>query len=88
MNYFTITDTKSPVLTPYPDWTSNELPVEDKTKQSDEEKNISVAEKRENILDKNNATIISTFRIRADECDRLWVISYTIVTLALFNYWY
>lgn len=22
---------------------------------------------------KNNATIISTFRVRADECDRLWV---------------
>lgn len=31
------------------------------------------AEKSDNLLEKNNETIISTFRIRADECDRLWV---------------
>lgn len=31
------------------------------------------AEKEENVLEKNNETIISTFRIRVDECDRLWV---------------
>lgn len=80
LNYFTITDTKSPVLTPYPDWASNELPADETTKQSEEDKNYAggrtdakPAEKGENILDKNNATIISTFRIRADECDRLWV---------------
>lgn len=58
------------------------MPAEKATKQSDEDKNYGggrtdakPAEKGENILDQNNATIISTFRIRADECDRLWVSS-------------
>ncbi|CAO1438219.1 unnamed protein product [Diamesa tonsa] len=80
LNYFTVTDEKSPVLTPYPDWASNELPADEVTKKSDENTSSTggrtdakPAEKGENILDTNNATIISTFRIRADECDRLWV---------------
>lgn len=59
------------------------MPAEEPTKQSDEVRisgggrtDAKPAEKGENILDTNNATIISTFRIRADECDRLWVNSH------------
>jgi Major royal jelly protein len=35
----------------------------------------------ENVLVKNNATIISTFRVRVDECDRLWVMDYALVDI-------
>lgn len=66
------------MLHPYPSWSANELP----STETDEKANDSygggrteakAAEKGENLLEKNNQTIISTFRIRADECDRLWV---------------
>lgn len=80
LNYITISDEKSPVLHPYPSWEANELPVEDKSYTTEAESNYGggrtdakAAEKADNILEKNNSTIISTFRIRVDECDRLWV---------------
>ena len=79
LNYITISDEKSPVLHPYPSWEANELPVDKKDKISDDSNygggrtDAKAAEKGENILEKNNSTIISTFRIRVDECDRLWV---------------
>lgn len=78
MNYFTISDQKSPVLHPYPSWSANELPTTASDDKSSDNygggrTDAKAAEKGENLLEKNNQTIISTFRIRADECDRLWV---------------
>lgn len=80
MNYFTKSDEKSPVLHPYPSWEANQLPHEEAKQTVGEEESYGggrtdakAAEKADNLLEKNNETIISTFRIRADECDRLWV---------------
>lgn len=78
LNYIKISDEKSPVLYPYPSWEANELPTEAGTTESNNNygggrTDAKAAEKAENVLEKNNATIISTFRIRIDECDRLWV---------------
>ncbi|XP_055596515.1 protein yellow [Uranotaenia lowii] len=56
-------DSMSPLLHPYPSWEANELPKMD----SDEKSESSPKQL------KDNNTIISTFRVRADECDRLWV---------------
>ncbi|KAJ4445282.1 hypothetical protein ANN_07086 [Periplaneta americana] len=59
VNYVSLKgDNKSPKLIPYPDWDSNKLP--------------------EHKLEEGNSTengthIISVFRLRADACDRLWV---------------
>lgn len=61
MNYIKLDDEKSPILHPYPSWEANTLP------ESEQKSDAA------NILSNNNQTIISTFRIRADECDRLWV---------------
>uniref|UniRef100_A0A1S4H3I8 Protein yellow n=2 Tax=gambiae species complex TaxID=44542 RepID=A0A1S4H3I8_ANOGA len=60
LTYVNVSDGISPDLRPYPGWTENELPTERNDGSGS------------NFL-KNNATIISTFRVRADECDRLWV---------------
>lgn len=80
LNYIKISDEKSPVFHPYPSWEANELPADAHATESDAEANYGggrtdakAAEKGDNILEKNNQTIISTFRIRVDECDRLWV---------------
>lgn len=78
LNYIKISDEKSPVFHPYPSWEANELPGEAATTESDSNygggrTDAKAAEKGDNVLEKNNATIISTFRIRVDECDRLWV---------------
>lgn len=76
LNFFKLSDEKSPVLQPYPSWEANTLPD---TEQSSTDSygggrtDAKEAEKADNLLEKNNETIISTFRIRADECDRLWV---------------
>ncbi|XP_050077790.1 protein yellow [Anopheles maculipalpis] len=63
LTYVNVSDGMSPDLHPYPGWDENELPTE-RNGASDEEGSKYL---------KNNATIISTFRVRADECDRLWV---------------
>lgn len=78
LNYIEISDEKSPVLHPYPSWEANQLPSDANSHVENEHygggrTDAKVAEKVDNILDKNNSTIISTFRIRVDECDRLWV---------------
>ncbi|PSN56703.1 Protein yellow [Blattella germanica] len=58
LNYISLKETdKSPKLIPYPDLASNTLP-ENKIEETDVE---------------NGTHIISVFRIRADACDRLWV---------------
>jgi hypothetical protein len=77
LNYFVMSDEKSPVLHPYPSWEANTLPEENHNKEDESygggRADAKAAEKGDNLLEKNNGTIISTFRIRADECDRLWV---------------
>lgn len=66
LTFVNISDGLSPVLRPYPSWEANQLPQpNDDSKKTDEGKSA-------NML-KDNNTIISTFRVRADECDRLWV---------------
>ncbi|XP_055386524.1 L-dopachrome tautomerase yellow-f2 [Condylostylus longicornis] len=70
---------KSPKLRPYPSWEANELPIEgDAPKLEDR---IQTAAGRDHAAKpvavgdglKDNSTIISTFRVQADECNRLWV---------------
>lgn len=61
LNFVNISDGLSPVLHPYPSWTANNLPVRSES-EDDGSKQL-----------EDNITIISTFRVRADECDRLWV---------------
>lgn len=60
LNYVDLnTADKTPKLIPYPSWENNRVPQE----------------KCENGCRlRDNATIISTFRIQADNCDRLWVL--------------
>lgn len=73
-----ITDEKSPVLHPYPSWQANTLPAD----QDDQERNLPTATGGHdnapkatvsNMTLQDQSAIISTFRIRVDECDRLWV---------------
>jgi hypothetical protein len=76
LNYVNLNEGKSPVLHPYPSWKANELPAEAATTESSsgtDRHHAKPAEKADNLLEKFNETIISTFRIRVDECDRLWV---------------
>lgn len=66
LNFVNITDELTPVLHPYPSWEANQLP---------ESSNADSATKMEGSPKTlgDNSTIVSTFRVRADECDRLWV---------------
>ena len=76
LNYFKISDETSPVLIPYPSWEANQLPETEQTTEASYgggRTDAKEAEKADNLIEKNNETIISTFRIRADDCDRLWV---------------
>lgn len=50
---------KTPKLMPYPSWEATHVPTE---------------KCEEKCKLKDNSTIISTFRIQADQCDRLWVL--------------
>lgn len=64
LNYIKLgTGEKSPVLYPYPSWQANQLP------------NVSA----DKVFEQNNSTIISPFRVRVDECDRLFVMDYGVV---------
>lgn len=62
LTYVNVSDGISPDLHPYPGWDENLLPAERNSASDVDSKYL-----------KNNASIISTFRVRADECDRLWV---------------
>uniref|UniRef100_A0A182IQZ6 Protein yellow n=1 Tax=Anopheles atroparvus TaxID=41427 RepID=A0A182IQZ6_ANOAO len=62
LTYVNVSDEMSPKLQPYPSWEENQLPTDHNSPADEGSKYL-----------KNNATIISTFRVRADECDRLWV---------------
>lgn len=63
LNYIKLgTGEKSPVLNPYPSWDAHNLP------------NVT----GDRVWDENNSTIVCPFRIRVDECDRLWVMDYGV----------
>lgn len=74
LNYIRISDQKSPVLVPYPSWEANTIDSDDgpKIETTGGRADAPKAAKTETAL-ADNSTIISTFRIRVDECDRLWV---------------
>lgn len=64
----------SPILNPYPNWQANTIEASGSGAQEfaagrTEAKAAEVA----NGPLADNSSIISTFRIRVDECDRLWV---------------
>ncbi|XP_031623400.1 protein yellow-like [Contarinia nasturtii] len=74
LNYINI-DSKdsSPLLIPYPSWTANSLESDGFTTETTGGR---MSAPKPTILDgqlTDNSSIISTFRIRVDECDRLWV---------------
>ncbi|XP_004533855.1 protein yellow [Ceratitis capitata] len=78
LNYIDLnTDQKSPKLRPYPSWETNTLPIEvapqDAKTPSGGRLDADKPQSTETEL-KDNATIISTFRIQVDACDRLWVL--------------
>lgn len=78
---------KSPKLIPYPDWNTNFIKIDSKntTNQTESVTSNSPAPpaspplaaaavtKSEDKLLENDATIVSTFQIRVDECNRLWI---------------
>ncbi|XP_062545165.1 protein yellow [Armigeres subalbatus] len=66
LTFVNISDGSSPLLRPYPNWEANQLPQPNDDGKKAEDGGSP------NML-KDNNTIISTFRVRADECDRLWV---------------
>lgn len=76
LNYVKVSSAEqNPVLTPYPTWEANSI-ESDGTGSSENVKGRADAKKAE-VVDgalADNSSIISTFRIRVDECDRLWVI--------------
>lgn len=90
LTFVNISDGLSPLLHPYPSWEANQLPPSNEDGKKAEDGDSS------NKL-KDNSTIISTFRVRADECDRLWVMdtgladilgnptSYATPSLAIFD---
>lgn len=75
MNYFILSEEQSPELIPYPSWQTNT--IQENNKPGTESRigghdNAAKAEVATQAL-ADNATIISTFRVRVDKCDRLWV---------------
>lgn len=75
LNYVKISDNgPSPVLIPYPTWEANTIEAEaEQVSESTGGRASAPKAKESNTVLADNATIISTFRIRVDECDRLWV---------------
>jgi len=75
LNYVKVSSAEqSPVLTPYPNWEANTI-ESDGTGSGETVKGRADAKKAE-VVDgalADNSSIISTFRVRVDECDRLWV---------------
>ncbi|KAH8325029.1 hypothetical protein KR074_002435 [Drosophila pseudoananassae] len=78
LNYIDLNSTeKSPKLHPYPSWEANKLPIDVKPQDQKTPSGGRLdADKAQDagVQLKNNSTIISTFRIQVDVCDRLWVL--------------
>ncbi|KAJ6649551.1 Protein yellow [Pseudolycoriella hygida] len=75
LNYVTISDEKTPILHPYPSWEANTLPdgVQSQSEATAGGRAAAPKAVQSNVGALSNSSIISTFRIRVDECDRLWV---------------
>ena len=61
---------------PYPSWEANSLDSDGAVTTADTTGGRTNAPKATTVADSklaDNSSIISTFRIRVDECDRLWV---------------
>lgn len=74
LNYVKITDEESPTLIPYPSWEANT--IESDSSSAPETTGGRLNAPKAAHVDgglADNSSIISTFRIRVDECDRLWV---------------
>lgn len=69
-----ISNEESPILTPYPSWEANTIESDVSTSDQTAAGRVNAAQAtiNEGPLE-DNATIISTFRVQVDECDRLWV---------------
>lgn len=78
MNYIDLTSTeKSPKLRPYPSWEANTLPIDVQPQTSKTPSGGRLDAAKATAVEtqlQDNATIISTFRIQVDACDRLWVL--------------
>ncbi|XP_055710597.1 L-dopachrome tautomerase yellow-f2 [Phlebotomus papatasi] len=66
-------------LRPYPNWEANSLPVDHEpsaTTEGPPRDRLAAASLPKDVESRplSNESIISTFRIRVDECDRLWVV--------------
>lgn len=75
LNYVKISSAEvSPILVPYPNWEANTIESDgaQTTESTGGRANAPKAETVNAAL-ADNSSIISTFRIRVDECDRLWV---------------
>jgi len=75
LNYVRLSSAEeSPVLEPYPSWDANT--IESDGSQTPENVGGRTDAKKAEVVETalaDNSSIISTFRIRVDECDRLWV---------------
>lgn len=75
LNYVKVSSEEtSPVLTPYPNWDANTIEAD--VSQSPERLGGRADAPEATVLDgqlRDNSSIISTFRIQVDKCDRLWV---------------
>lgn len=75
LNYVNLSSTESsPILKPYPSWETNT--VEGDVSHEPERVGGRDGTPEAQVLNgqlRDNASIISTFRIQVDECDRLWV---------------
>lgn len=78
LNYIDLnTAEKSPQLHPYPSWEANTLPIEISPQEMKTTSGGRLDAEKAIELDAeltNNSTIISTFRIQVDACNRLWVL--------------
>lgn len=76
LNYVTIGSDKTAALKPYPSWEANFIPSDDDSAVGEATaKGREHAAKTETSSEglKDNATIVSVFRLWTDQCDRLWV---------------
>ena len=85
LNYVKLTNepnVTSPILYPYPNWQANTIEASGSGAQ-DFAAGRAAAKEAEVVNGQlgDNSSIISTFRIRVDECDRLWVMDTGITNI-------
>lgn len=75
LNYVKVTSEEtSPILVPYPSWDANTIEAD--VSQGQDRLGGRADAPEAQVLKgqlRDNSSIISTFRIQVDECDRLWV---------------